>query len=292
MESETRESGYDPNEGPDTPRWVHGVQWTGRAIRDGVVGAGKFVSRSYRAIEPDLLRTFVHMPVLGLTHLSPRVRAVDPIEDDGHRPVVFVHGLGGHPGNFAPMSMCFRVLGRRRLYSVGFQNGHLIEDLATELSEQIELIAEVNDLGANGQVDLVCHSMGGICARVALENEQTRARVAKFVTLGTPHRGTELARLARTHNILDLRPGSDLVMRLDKQLPWGSDRYMPKAAALWSESDYFMLPAEVASLTGAENIELPGMTHLSYLLHLQAWVTVWGFLNDEPVEAIPVHAVA
>ena len=67
---------------------------------------------------------------------------------------------------------------------------------------------------------------------------------------------------------------------------------MPQAAAIWSKSDYFMLPAEVATLSGAENIEMPGMTHLSYLLHLQAWVSVWSFLNDEPVDAIAVHAVA
>ena len=291
MEPENQKAQYETHH-RETSGWAHGVQWTGRAIRDGVVGASRFVKRSYRAIEPDLLRHFIHMPVLGLTHLSPRIRAVEPIEDDGHRPVVFVHGLGGHPGNFAPMSMCFRVLGRRRLYSVGFQNGHLIEDLAAELGEQIERIAEVNQLGSNGQVDLVCHSMGGICARVALENDATRKRVAKLVTLGTPHSGTELARLARTHNILDLRPGSELVKRLDKQLPWATDRSMPQAAAIWSKSDYFMLPAKVASLSGAENIVMPGMTHLSYLLHLQAWVSVWTFLNDEPVEAIPVHAIA
>ena len=291
METQSREPQVESPEN-DVPRWVHGVQWTGRALRDGVIGASSFVARSYRAIEPDLLRHFVQMPVLGLTHLSPRLREVDAIKDDGHRPVIFVHGLGGHPGNFGPISMCFRVLGRRRLYSVGFRDARVIQDLASELSAHIERVIEVNGLGPDDQVDLVCHSMGGICARVALENEQTRLRVGKLVTMGTPHQGTELARFARTHNILDLRPGSELFQRLEKQLPWGQESLMPDAAALWSQSDYFMLPAEVASLDGADNIELEGMTHLSYLLHLQSWVTVWNFLNDEPLEAIPVHAVA
>ena len=79
MEPETQKAQYETHH-REGSSWAHGVQWTGRAIRDGVMGASRFVKRSYRAIEPDLLRHFIHMPVLGLTHLSPRIRAVEPIE--------------------------------------------------------------------------------------------------------------------------------------------------------------------------------------------------------------------
>lgn len=45
----------------------------------------------------------------------------------------------------------------------------------------------------NERVDIVGHSMGGLVGRAYLEEKKTQSQVEKFVSAGTPHRGTALA---------------------------------------------------------------------------------------------------
>jgi triacylglycerol lipase len=55
------------------------------------------------------------------------------------------------------------------------------------------------------RVHLVAHSMGGIDARYAIARLGLTGRVASLVTIGTPHRGTPLARLGSLLPVAGLR---------------------------------------------------------------------------------------
>jgi triacylglycerol lipase len=55
------------------------------------------------------------------------------------------------------------------------------------------------------RVHLVAHSMGGIDARYAIARLGLTGRVASLVTIGTPHRGTPLARLGNLLPVAGLR---------------------------------------------------------------------------------------
>jgi pimeloyl-ACP methyl ester carboxylesterase len=245
------------------PLEPRGLRWM-RAAGHLAARAGAGIASAYRAIDPDVQRHLAELPLLGLTMLAARRPAAEPLPDDGHRPIVFVHGLGGHRGNFLPTRLFLRLNGRSRTYSLGFPPGSDLEALAAELRRFIEEVCTVNGLAADAQIDLVAHSMGGLLARLALEDAATRARVATLVTMGTPHGGTHAARYAATPTLRSLRPESALMLRLDQQIPWQGP---PRLVAFWSASDLLLLPARAACVEGAENIEIEGLTHYGYLLN-------------------------
>lgn len=242
-----------PSVGPTSPSSVS------RFLR----ASGRGIALAYRSMDADIPRHLAELPLVGLTVLGPRRPPLVALPDDGHRPVVFVHGLGGHRGNFLLPRLFLRLHGRTRTYAVGFPPRTGIEGQAVELSRVIAEVAAVNGLPQTAQVDVVAHSMGGLIARLCLEDPATRARVATVVTMGTPHAGTHAARYGQSATIRALRPDSDLMRRLEKQLPWTGT---PRLVSFWSESDLFLLPASSGLVDGAENVEVEGLTHYGYLL--------------------------
>lgn len=250
---------------------------TGRATGRVFGAMGGAAGEAWRAVDPDLRRHLLQLPLLGLTHLSPRDAVVRPLPDDGHPPVLFVHGLAGHPGNFTPMRVYFRALGRTRTYSIGFPPGLSFDAMAARLKEAAAEVSRVNGLAADAPVQIVAHSMGGIVTRVALLDPAFAARVVRVVTLGTPHQGTHAARFAATMQTLDLRPGSSLLKRLDAT--WG----LPSTplTALWSPADMLILPSEHATMPGAEAIRLDGFTHFSWLIDPRTWQAAWEILDRD-----------
>src|SRR5512143_258356 len=117
----------------------------GRACGAAAVWVGENTAAAYRAVDPDLRRHVAQLPLVGLTMLAPAPQ-VEPLPDDGHRPVVFVPGLGGGPGNFLPMRLYFRLMGRRRTYVLPCDNSQEVEANARGLGELIEAVAAANGL--------------------------------------------------------------------------------------------------------------------------------------------------
>jgi pimeloyl-ACP methyl ester carboxylesterase len=249
---------------------ARGAKWTADRVADG-----------YRAVDPDLRRHALHAPVLGLTQVLPAREELEPKAPDGFRPALFVHGLAGHPGNFGPMRAYFSFMGRKRTYAVAFTSGELIPQMAEHLERAVERIIEVNELDRDAKINVVAHSMGGLVARYALHNPELARRIGRLVTIGTPHAGTYTARFAATAQTLDLRPGSEVLRVLERQVPWTADAHMPRLTALWSDSDMMLLPHGSAAVEGADNVEMPGFTHLSYLLHPRAFQRVFSALERD-----------
>lgn len=248
-----------------------GLSAAGRAIGRGAVGLGETVADAYKSIDPDLLRHIAQLPLMGLTYLTPGFLPIAQLPDDGKRVVVFIHGLAGHRGNFLPMQGYFRVMGRKRAISVGFEEKDSIQTMADQLGLLLRQVIEVNQLADTHSIDLVGHSMGGIIARLALEDPEIAKAVANLVTLGTPHSGTQLARLARSTKVLELRADSELLTRLQKQLPWPGPPHLPKLTAVWSPADMVLMPPESARVDGAHNLQVDDFSHFSYLIHPQSW---------------------
>lgn len=260
---------------PEPPPRGLWAQLGGAALSVARAG-GRGASAAYQAVDPDLRWHLAQLPLLGLTLLGPRRETVEPRPDDGRRPVVFVHGLGGHRGNFLPMRLWLRAWGRRRLYACGLEPGQGVEAQARQLSACLEEVVRVNGLADGAQVDLVAHSMGGLVARCALEDPATARRVSTLVTLGTPHGGSHAARYLATRDLLALRPDSPLMARLAARTPWVGP---PRLVCFWSRADVLLLPAATATVPGAENHELEGVTHYGYLLRADCWRRVLDSLS-------------
>jgi pimeloyl-ACP methyl ester carboxylesterase len=243
---------------------------TGRACGHAAVWVGENAAAAYRAVDPDLRRHVAQLPLVGLTMLAPTPH-VEALPDDGHRPVVFVPGLGGGPGNFLPMRLYFKLMGRKRTYVMPCDNSQELEHNARLLGELIEEIAAANGLPDDATFDVVTHSMGGLIARLALEDERVRRRVAALVTMAAPHAGSHLARYGAIPRSLDLRPDSALQERLARQVPWRGPPDLPRLVCLWSAGDVLLLPATSGCVEGADNREILGFTHYEYLVHPTAW---------------------
>lgn len=240
---------------------------------------GSTVAEAYRAIDPDLRRHFAQLPVAGLSMLTPRPGPIEPLAADGYRPLLLVHGLGGHPGNFVGLKTSFARRGRTRSYVVDFGSAASFDALASHLGLVIQDVIDANELAEHDTIDIVAHSMGGLVSRLAVDDPELRSRIANIVTLGTPHGGSHLARLASTELTMGLRPGSDVMKRLDAQDFWGT-LDAPLITALWSMADTIVIPAEAAQFEGGRNIELAEATHYSYLIRPSAWDLIWQLLLD------------
>lgn len=249
-------------------RAARGGKWTAKRVADG-----------YRAVDPDLRRHIAHAPIVGLTQVAPARTEIRRLPDDGYRPVLFVHGLAGHPGNFAPMRGYFRFMGRSRTYAIAFRGSERIPAMADDLRAAVEAIVVQNELPEGATIDIVAHSMGGLVSRYAMATSDLASRVETLVTLGTPHHGTYAARYAATAQTLDLRPNSEVLRLIEGQIPWSGPPAMPNLVALWSEADMLLLPPESAQMPGAENVEMAGYTHLSYLIQPSAWQRTWSLLD-------------
>jgi pimeloyl-ACP methyl ester carboxylesterase len=242
------------------------VAATGRAVA-GVGGwVGQSAAAAYRAVDPDLRHQLAQLPVVGLTLLAPSSARVEPLPDDGHRPVVFVAGLGGTRGNFLPLRWLLWLAGRRRTYALACDTTQTIDRMAVGFAAFVQQVVRRNKLPPGAKVDVVAHSMGGLIARLAIEDERVRSRIGTLVTMGTPHSGSHLARFGAFANAINLRPESAVVARLEAQVPWRGPPSQPRLVCLWSRADVIVLPAGSARVEGAENVELTGFTHYSYLL--------------------------
>lgn len=228
---------------------------------------GRGAATAYRAVDPDVRRHIAQLPLLGYTLLGARDQAIEQAPDDGHLPLVFVHGLGGSRGDFLLMAKYLALHGRKRSYRVAFEAGVRIDAMASTLAEVCNRICEAN--GATKLV-LVAHSLGGLVTRLAMLEHGLASRLDTVITLGTPHGGTHSARWADTASLRELRPDSPLIEKLGKE-PWPKH---VRGVSVWSRSDVLVQPAESAALAGTEQLEVTPFTHYSYLVDPRSWVLV------------------
>ena len=211
-------------------------------------------------LDPDVRLHFADSLLVGPTLIGSRQTHVEPLPDDGYRPLVCVHGLGGHPRNFFPLRALMWVHARKRVYA--FAHDESLDAAAEKLAVAIEAIAKANALAPDAKIDIVAHSMGGLVVRLAMLDPRVASRVHTVVTLATPHHGTHAARFLATPRALDLRPGSPILERIADQVPWKDSRLV----AFWSPADILMLPANTARVEGADNREIPGVSHNGFLV--------------------------
>ena len=121
-----------------------------------------------------------------------------------------------------------------------------------------------------GRVDLVCHSLGGLVARVYLQQLGGARRVDQCITLGTPHRGTYNSYWVASRVGRELRPDSSLLARLEASTAQAERvRFLSVVAG----SDNLVVPRVFAA--HEEVVRVPELGHVGMLfshrvLHLVA----------------------
>ena len=227
----------------------------------------RFVNQSDPTPKPDLAELF--RAWLGETLIAPRVfcwrqpfRAkviadnVSPMGvTHGLRGVVFVHGFFCNRGLWNPWLK--RLQGQGHAF-VAVNLEPLfgsIDDYVPQIDKAVRQVSLVTGLPPL----LVCHSMGGLAARAWLQTMRSEARISHVVTIGTPHRGTWLARFGHGKNGQQMRLLSSWQSQLDHQMP--ADRHA-LFTCWYSNCDNIVFPTSTATLPDADNRLVRGAAHV------------------------------
>ena len=138
-----------------------------------------------------------------------------------------------------------------------------LEPVAGSIDDYAPLIeARVRELCAAtgaGRIAIVAHSMGGLAAR-AWMRAYGNARVARLVTLGTPHHGTALARFGPGANAVQMRRGSAWLRALAAAEP---PEVRARIVSIYTHHDNIVAPQDSSVLPGACNIAFGGVGHVA-----------------------------
>jgi pimeloyl-ACP methyl ester carboxylesterase len=174
-------------------------------------------------------------------------------------PVLAVHGYFSNRAILRNVVLELERAGQGPVHAVTLDTIFAgVDTVAGLLEQEIEAL-----LAASGhaQLVLVCHSMGGLAARRVLCG-RLRSRVAKLITIASPHHGTVLARLGLGENARQMRAGGAWIARLasDEAGQWPCP-----VTSIWSVHDNLVAPQETSRLEGAKNIALAGHGHVAIL---------------------------
>lgn len=111
---------------------------------------------------------------------------------------------------------------------------------------------------------VVAHSMGGLAVRAWLRDHAGEQRVHSVITIGTPHAGTSIARLALSPNTRQMREGSAWLRTLEaSETPERRRRF----TCYFGHCDNIVFPARNAMLPDAKNHHVPGVAHVHLAFH-------------------------
>jgi hypothetical protein len=168
--------------------------------------------------------------------------------------IVFIHGFVCNRGFWTPWMQQARARGHA-FVAVNLEPVFCsIDDYCRTIGEAVGAVT----LATGRPPMLVCHSMGGLAARAWLRHDGGRTRVAHVVTIGTPHRGTWLARFSRLPNGRQMRIGCDWIAALPGAEP-GAERLF---TCWYSNCDNVVFPPSTATLPAADNRLLEGAAHV------------------------------
>ncbi|WP_247421906.1 esterase/lipase family protein [Ralstonia pseudosolanacearum] len=198
-------------------------------------------------------------------------------------PVLMLHGYGCNRAVWLLMQRALAAAGHP---AEAIDLMPLLGDIDHYASTIADAVTQMTHRYGRAPV-LLCHSMGGLAARAFLRQTHGAPAVARVITLGTPHRGTAMARAGRGRNV--------------RQMAWANPWLRELAAAetpatreritsIFSWHDSIVGPPGAAWLTGARHVPLSGIGHVSLLCDARVRGAVLAELAriDPPGPALPV----
>jgi triacylglycerol lipase len=182
-------------------------------------------------------------------------------------PIVFIHGYAGGNYNWDTMVNRFIASGypASKLYRFSY-NSYVVSN-ETAASQLKTFINNVRANNNNVQVSVIAHSNGGLVTRWYKVKLGDGGAIRRFITLGTPHKGSTSAYSCNYYNIIcaEMTPGSSFLTSLGAA---GCDR------SLWSSNDGMVTPATNATCGTGTNIQVASVSHMSLLTDLSVYNVV------------------
>lgn len=193
-----------------------------------------------------------------------------PRTSRGLRGVVFIHGYICNRGLWNPWMARLLKLDRA-FVAVNLEPAFAsLDDYIPLVERAVRRIETATGLAPV----IVAHSMGGLVARAWLRSRATHRRsdgteeAARLITIGTPHRGTWLARLALAANARQMRVESEWMGSLAAREP---STLAGIITSWWSECDQIVYPPPTAVFPGSEAKQLRGVGHIALTGREEIW---------------------
>jgi len=177
----------------------------------------------------------------------------------GERPIIMLHGFGMTGAQWVWMAQRLRARGHGPIYDLNYFSPLSVERSARRLGRFVEAVLERERCA---EADIIAHSLGGVVARYYIERLSGGRKIARLITIGTPHAGTRLGRFGLgVPAARDLCGDSVLLTEL------GPVRAGASYVSVWSRADAVVQPPESASIApaGADEI-FDDLGHLSLIL--------------------------
>ncbi|MGH1357811.1 MAG: esterase/lipase family protein [Burkholderiaceae bacterium] len=210
---------------------------------------------------PVAIRVFCwNMPLFGHHRLTGAA--------DGDKiPVVLVHGYFCNQALFKPLAGHLSRLG----HPIETMN---LEPVFGSIDSYPALIRQAvekaRQRSKTGEVALVGHSMGGIAIRAYLRDYGVEG-IGPIITLGSPHKGTQLAYLGHTRIVRQLRPGNRWLKALENT---ESPALTRRFTVVLSEHDNIVTPQRSQWLPGSRVIAFTGLGHVDLACHRAVWSVI------------------
>ena len=225
------------------------VAWVWRTPRPPDARLGP--SGTLRLYLTEVLSLAISWPLMALHRLLIR----DPLATPTKQPVVLIHGVLVNDGVWFLLRRFLRRRVGETVYTVNYGPPFAdIERFAEQLNTRVEKTCAAT--GAE-RVVLVAHSMGGLVARAYLRRFGAR-RVARLVTIATPHHGSMLAYSFPGRGLAQMHPGNPWLAELNRD----ENKLAPvPITSIWSRHDSMVMPQASSVLGCAENIAVIGIAH-------------------------------
>ncbi len=134
-----------------------------------------------------------------------------------------------------------------------------MDEMVASLGKKIDAIC--HETGHERCV-LVAHSMGGLLVRAYMAKSVAASRVARLITLGSPHGGTQMSSYGVGQCVGEMRVKSAWLAALERA---ESDIPHPPTLSIYTLNDDLVYPPENARLAWAENTPVAGIGHVGLL---------------------------
>jgi pimeloyl-ACP methyl ester carboxylesterase len=182
----------------------------------------------------------------------------DPAPAQHAMPVLLLHGVLCNAGVWLRLARYLRERRVSSLYSLSYGPPLAsIESFADQLAGKIDAIVAAT--GAR-HVMVVAHSMGGLVTRAYIRKHGS-GKLARVLTIGTPHHGSMHAWFCPGASLREMRPGSAWLAALNRERVDPSLRVV----SLWSWHDSMVAPQTSSELPGAVDVALVGIGHNALL---------------------------
>ena len=178
-------------------------------------------------------------------------------------PVLLLHGYGCNSGYWIHLLPLLDAARISHACPDLEPLGGDIDGYVPALARAVEALCEAS--GA-ARVTILAHSMGGLAARAYVRQFGT-ARLARIITLGTPHHGTSLANLGLGSNARQMRRargGDAPESAWLRELAAGEGAEARRlVTSIYSHHDNIVAPQTSSCLPGARNIAFGGVGHVA-----------------------------